>query len=130
MDEGIVEGPQQFGPMYVLLLQCFVEDLLTQVLVEEIAQMLLSFPLDPDKLTEDIIAETVYGASTTLNGRDYAKEFVKRRKEDVLARSKNSNGQSANGKPVSLADVVKAQPKTVQNDFGAFKVVKKKNKRP
>ncbi|KAL5495164.1 SMY2 [Sanghuangporus weigelae] len=101
----------------------------SSVQFEEIAQMLLSFPLDPDKATKEIIAETVYGASTTLNGRDYAEEFVKKRKEDVLSRSKGSSGQAANGKPASLADVVKAQPKQPQNDFGSFKVVKKKNKR-
>ncbi|KAL5535617.1 SMY2 [Sanghuangporus sanghuang] len=101
----------------------------SSVQFEEIAQMLLSFPLDPDKATKEIIAETVYGASTTLNGRDYAEEFVKKRKEDVLSRSKGSSGQAANGKPASLADVVKAQLKQPQNDFGSFKVVKKKNKR-
>ncbi|KAL5534141.1 hypothetical protein ACEPAG_602 [Sanghuangporus baumii] len=101
----------------------------SSVQFEELAQMLLSFPLDPDKATKEIIAETVYGASTTLNGRDYAEEFVKKRREDVLSRSKGSSGQAANGKPASLADVVKAQPKQPQNDFGSFKVVKKKNKR-
>ncbi|KAL5518843.1 SMY2 [Sanghuangporus vaninii] len=101
----------------------------SSVQFEEIAQMLLSFPLDPDKATKEIIAETVYGASITLNGRDYAEEFVKKRKEDVLSRSKGSSSQAANGKPASLADVVKAQPKQPQNDFGSFKVVKKKNKR-
>lgn len=90
--------------------------------------MLLSFPLESlkEESTVEIIAETVYGATTTLSGRDFAKDFVKKRREDVSSRSGN---QTANGKPPSLADVVKSQPKPVHNDFGQFKVVKKKGKR-
>ena len=95
--------------------------------VEEIAQMLLSFPLDPDSSTVELIAETVYGASTTVDGRRFASEFISRRKADSSSRA-GSQGQSSQG-VLSLADVVKAQPKSPQNEFGGYKVVKKKNKR-
>ncbi|EJD03862.1 uncharacterized protein FOMMEDRAFT_83784 [Fomitiporia mediterranea MF3/22] len=101
----------------------------SSVQFEEIAQMLLSFPLDPDDTTKELIAETVYGASTTLDGRQFMHEFVSRRKEDALGRSRGGRDQASSGKSTSLADVVKTQPKQAQNDFGAFKVVKKKNKR-
>lgn len=87
--------------------------------------MLLMFPIDPDASTVDLIAETVYGASTLIDGRRFAREFVTRRKDDQL----RSNGSGANAKTTSLADVVKAQPKQVQNEFAGYKVVKKKGKR-
>lgn len=97
--------------------------------VEEIAQMLLSFSLDPDPSTVELIAETVYGASTTLDGRRFASEFIAKRKADISSRSRGTTGSSStNGKPTSLADVVKSQPKPPQNDFGGYKVVKKKAK--
>ena len=86
--------------------------------------MLLTFSIDPDASTVDLIAETVYGASTLIDGRRFAREFVAKRKEDQ-ARSLGSGA----GKATSLADVVKAQPKVVQNDLSGYKVVKKKGKR-
>lgn len=102
--------------------------LLTIFTVEEIAQMLLSFPLDPDKATVELISETVYGASTTLDGRRFATEFIAKRKVDAATRRGAPGVSDANGRPASLADVVKAQPKPAQNEFGGYKVVKKKNK--
>ena len=88
--------------------------------------MLLSFPLDPDPSTLEIIAETVYGASTTLDGRRFANEFVAKRKVDAAGRMKGAPGLS-NNRPASLADVVKAQPKATP-EFNGYKVVKKKGK--
>ena len=87
--------------------------------------MLLMFPIDPDASTVDIIAETVYGASTLIDGRRFAREFVAKRKEDQA----RSQGSGANAKFTSLADVVKTQPKPPQNDLAGYKVVKKKGKR-
>ena len=86
--------------------------------------MLLSFPLDPDASTIEIISDTIYTNSTTLDGRRFASEFIAKRKAD--ARSK---GASASGKvkPISIADVVKATPKAAQPEWG-FKVVNKKKK--
>ncbi|KAF9473191.1 hypothetical protein BDN70DRAFT_886092 [Pholiota conissans] len=96
----------------------------SSVNVEEILSMLLSFPLDPDASTIEIISDTIYSNSTTLDGRRFASEFIAKRKAD--ARSK---GASASGtfKPISIADVVKATPKAVQPEWG-FKVVNKKKK--
>ena len=90
--------------------------------------MLLSFPLDPDPSTVELISETVYGASTTLDGRRFASEFIAKRKADAASRRGAPGLSDTNGRPTSLADVVKAQPKPVQNDFGGYKVVRKKNK--
>ena len=93
--------------------------------VEEIISMLLSFPLDPDASTIEIISDTIYSNSTTLDGRRFASEFVSKRKADANARSKGSAQSSV--KPVSIADVVKATPKAAQAEWG-FKVVNKKKK--
>ncbi|EJT51797.1 cytoplasm protein [Trichosporon asahii var. asahii CBS 2479] len=90
--------------------------------------MLLQFPIDPpasaraDQL--EIIADSVYASSSTLDGRRFAQEFFTRRKQDAQ--------RAASGRPVqkvsSLADVVKTQPKQASSDLG-FKVVKKKGKK-
>lgn len=90
--------------------------------------MLLSFPMDPDPSTVELISELIYANSTTLDGRRFASEFISKRKADAVSRSK---GASATGrtsaKPVSIADVVKATPKPAQPEWG-FKVVNKKKK--
>ncbi|KIM47935.1 hypothetical protein M413DRAFT_439631 [Hebeloma cylindrosporum] len=100
----------------------------SSVNVEEIVSMLLSFPLEPDASTLEIISDTIYSNSTTLDGRRFASDFVARRKADAHARSKSSSipGKAA-AKPVSIADVVKAAPKAAQPEWG-FKVVNKKKK--
>jgi PERQ amino acid-rich with GYF domain-containing protein len=43
--------------------------------VEQFAATLLEMPLDPS-----ILAEAVYGYSTTMDGRHFADEFVRRKK--------------------------------------------------
>lgn len=96
--------------------------------VDEFITMLLQFPIDPpasaraDQL--EIIADSVYASSSTLDGRRFAQEFMTRRKQDAQ--------RAASGRPVqkisSLADVVKTQPKQPAADLG-FKVVKKKGKK-
>ena len=85
--------------------------------------MLLSFPLDPDPSTLELISDLIYANSTTLDGRRFASEFVSKRKVDA-----KSGAASASAKPLSIADVVRAQPKAVQNEWGGFKVVNKKKK--
>ena len=45
--------------------------------------MLLSFPLDPDPSTSEIISEMIYANSTTLDGRRFASEFINKRKTDA-----------------------------------------------
>lgn len=86
--------------------------------------MLLSFPVDPDSSTLEIISDLIYANSTTLDGRRFTSDFVSKRKADIT--SKRST--AAVGKPVSIADVVKTQPKPTQPEWGGFKVVNKKKK--
>ena len=88
--------------------------------------MLLSFPLDPDPSTTEIISDLIYANSTTLDGRRFAADFVSKRKADASTRSKAS--ANGGGKPISIADVVKAQPKQQASEWGGFKVVNKKKK--
>ncbi|KAG7090806.1 hypothetical protein E1B28_009890 [Marasmius oreades] len=98
----------------------------SSVNVEEIMSMLLSFPLDPDPSTTEIISDLIYANSTTLDGRRFAADFVGKRKADAMTRSKGTGGAGA--KPISIADVVKAQPKQQTSEWGGFKVVNKKKK--
>lgn len=51
--------------------------------VDDFIEMLLSFPLNPSPDVNDIIAEAVYANSSTLNGRQFAADFVARRKADA-----------------------------------------------
>ncbi|KIK96509.1 hypothetical protein PAXRUDRAFT_138292 [Paxillus rubicundulus Ve08.2h10] len=100
----------------------------SSVNLEEITSMLLSFPLDPDPSTVEIISDLIYANSTTLDGRRFASEYVSKRKVDTATARRGTAGTSgAGGKPVSIADVVKTQPKPVQQEWG-FKVVNKKKK--
>ncbi|KAH9947959.1 hypothetical protein B0H21DRAFT_299287 [Amylocystis lapponica] len=96
--------------------------------LEDITAMLLSFPLDPDPSTVELISDLIYASSTTLDGRRFASDFVSRRKADAASRPKGAAPISASGKSMSIADVVKAQPKPAQNEWGGFKVVNKKKK--
>ncbi|KAI0761683.1 hypothetical protein BD413DRAFT_238921 [Trametes elegans] len=100
----------------------------SSVNLEEITSMLLSFPLDPDPSTMEIISDLIYASSTTLDGRRFAAEFVSKRKADATSRPKGASTGSTSAKPISIADVVKAQPKPAQNEWGGFKVVNKKKK--
>jgi PERQ amino acid-rich with GYF domain-containing protein len=86
--------------------------------------MLLSFPVDPDPSTVEIISDLIYANSTTLDGRRFAAEFVSKRKADVASK----RGTVPAGKLASIADVVKTQPKPTQPEWGGFKVVNKKKK--
>ncbi|TFK57684.1 hypothetical protein OE88DRAFT_1651547 [Heliocybe sulcata] len=96
----------------------------SSVNLEEIASMLLSFPLDPDPSTLELISDLIYANSTTMDGRRFAADFANRRKLDASSRTKASGAKTP-----SIADVVKAQPKPAQNDgWGGFKVVNKKKK--
>ncbi|WVQ81229.1 hypothetical protein IAT38_003351 [Cryptococcus sp. DSM 104549] len=94
--------------------------------VDDFIQVLLSFPVDPpasaraDQL--EIISDSVYANSSTLDGRRFAQEFYTRRKADA---ARPASGAAGKQKIQSLADVVKTQPK---QDTG-FKVVKKGKKK-
>ncbi|TFK88525.1 hypothetical protein K466DRAFT_488754 [Polyporus arcularius HHB13444] len=99
----------------------------SSVNLEELTSMLLSFPLDPDSTTMEIISDLIYASSTTLDGRRFASEFVSKRKADATSRPKGAAAGGA-AKQISIADVVKAQPKPAQNEWSGFKVVNKKKK--
>ena len=92
--------------------------------------MLLSFPIDPPASSRpevlEIISDSVYANSSTLDGRRFAQEFFTRRKADAT-RPVNI-GAKPSTKISSLADVVKTQPKAPASDAG-FKVVKAKGKK-
>lgn len=94
--------------------------------------MLLSFPLDPDPSTTEIISDLIYANSTTMDGRRFASDFVSRRKVDAASRPRTAAIPSTvSGRGTSIADVVKAQPKAQQgSEWGGFKVVNKKKKGP
>lgn len=96
--------------------------------VEEIVSMLLSFPMDPDPSTVELISELIYASSTVLDGRRFASEFTSRRKADAASRPKGmGTAGKTTSKAISIADVVKAVPKPTQPEWG-FKVVNKKKK--
>jgi PERQ amino acid-rich with GYF domain-containing protein len=97
------------------------------LLVEEIMSMLLSFPVDADASTTEIISDLIYSNSTTLDGRRFASEFITRRKADAASRPKGISTGGA-GKAMSIAEVVRAQPKPTQPEWGGFKVVNKKKR--
>jgi len=116
------DTPVAPSPEFMKWLNDSLKQLNSSVNYEEIASMLLSFPLDGDATTVEIISELIYDNSTTLDGRRFAQEFITRRRAD--AASKKTSGRAP-----SIADVVKAQPKpSQQSEWGGFKVVKPKKK--
>jgi PERQ amino acid-rich with GYF domain-containing protein len=111
---------------------------LTWCAVDEFIQMLLSFPADPPASQKsdvaEIIADSVYASSSTLDGRRFASEWMTRRKADA---SRPNGGSSIKGLAAtaagkvggtSLADVVKMVPKPQSAESG-FKIVKTKGKK-
>lgn len=95
--------------------------------VDDFISVLLSFPIDPPAASRadqmEIISDSVYANSSTLDGRRFAQEFMAKRKADAAR-----PGGAAGGKKISsLADVVKTQPK--QTSDAGFKVVKAKGKK-
>ncbi|KAJ6574666.1 hypothetical protein B0H19DRAFT_1125145 [Mycena capillaripes] len=126
----VEEYPATASHEFVRWLNDSLKGLNNSVNVEEIMSMLLSFPLDPDQSTVELISDLIYANSTTLDGRRFAAEFVSKRKADAASRPKGTSVSGANaGKPVSIADVVKSQPKPpASSEWGGFKVVNKKKK--
>lgn len=68
-------------------------------------QMLLSFPLDPSPTVVEIISDSVYASSSTLDGRRFASEFVAKRKADAAnAKAQDAKQAGAWAGRVSLAE--------------------------
>ncbi|BFZ56389.1 kinesin-like protein [Savitreella phatthalungensis] len=57
---------------------------------EGFLQLLLSFGTDAGKETQEIISDSVYANSRTLDGRRFAQEWVRRRRDDL----RNGDGQN------------------------------------
>ncbi|CAG8570826.1 10207_t:CDS:2 [Rhizophagus irregularis] len=99
---------------------------LNDVNVEDFIQMLLTFPLDPPPATIEIIQESVYANSPTLDGRRFADEFIKRRKADAsglpLNSFLNTNTEGKSGKDTGTGNSNTKDDHSI-NSAGAFKVV-------
>ncbi|KAM0751904.1 hypothetical protein T439DRAFT_287944 [Meredithblackwellia eburnea MCA 4105] len=85
--------------------------------MDEFIQMLLSFPLDASADVLEIISDSVYANSSTLDGRRFANEFNDRRRLDVAARHPHlimKKAAAVPSKPSSMAEALKQaqQPKT------------------
>lgn len=69
--------------------------------------MLLTFPLNPDSAVMEIISDSVYANSPTLDGRRFAQEFVTRRKTDAKGQKAGTvqpASSTSAGRGGSLAD--------------------------
>lgn len=108
------------------------------VKVDDFIEMLLSFPLDPSPEVVEIIAESVYASSSTLDGRRFAADFVSKRKLDAGQNRNGSSAQSVKSSSLthglvnghayptrSASDVLKSAPAS-DDAYGGFKVVKAK----
>ena len=82
--------------------------------MDDFINLLMSFPLEADPLTLELISDTVYANSKTLDGKRFAADFVAKRKADARG-----------VRPPSMADAVKSVPQPKQAPE-QFKVVTKK----
>jgi PERQ amino acid-rich with GYF domain-containing protein len=83
--------------------------------------MLLSFPLDASADVLEIISDSVYANSSTLDGRRFANDFATRRKNDVAVRYPqifnkaglaSRPGVKSSGSMASVLAAAGTQPKT------------------
>lgn len=82
--------------------------------VDEFIQVLLSFPLDASSDVLEIISDSVYANSSTLDGRRFANDYAARRKNDVAVRYPQifakgkvvAASASSKGAPVSMAQAL------------------------
>ncbi|KAF9134719.1 hypothetical protein BGW39_006142 [Mortierella sp. 14UC] len=97
---------------------------LRNVVLEDFIQMLLSFPLNPDPLTVEIIQDSIYANSASLNGRQFADEFIKRRKADAYL-----NGVAPISASAHSGNHSGSNSGSNAGHDGSFKVVSKKGKK-
>ena len=108
--------------------------MLTERIVDEFVQTLLLLPLETE-----IISDSVYAHSQTLDGRRFAEEFVRRRKladkgvVDPAPNGTTPTSATDNKSGGGWSEVAKKGPASAAKDetTSAFKVVaaKKKGKR-
>jgi PERQ amino acid-rich with GYF domain-containing protein len=100
------------------------------LLDDEIYQMMLSLPPN-ESTTQEIISDTIYTHSSTLDGRHFAEEFLKRRKALGNALDIPLPTSSGTMSPGSWNEVIKKEK--VKDQSGewnsAFKVVAGKKTR-
>ncbi len=76
--------------------------------VDEFIQMLLTFPVEPGTAARgdvlEIISDSVYANSSTLDGKRFALEFYTKRKADAQIRVTAAATGKATAKVTSLAD--------------------------
>ncbi|KAJ5168492.1 uncharacterized protein N7482_004086 [Penicillium canariense] len=105
--------------------------------VDDFVQQLLFLPAEAE-----IISDSVYANSQTLDGRRFAEEFIRRRKladkgvvdpvsPSAFADQKNGGGWSEVAKKGSTAGITSSQQREEEDSSAAFKVVapRKKGKR-
>ncbi|GAA5898556.1 hypothetical protein JCM8208_004696 [Rhodotorula glutinis] len=98
--------------------------------LDEFIQMLLSFPLEASADVLEIISDSVYANSSTLDGRRFATDFTTRRKNDVAVRYPSIFAKGTvrtAGKPSSMAAVLAATPAPKVSEWN-IKVSQKKKK--
>lgn len=66
--------------------------------------MLLSFPVPLDKSVRELISDSVYSSSRTLDGRHFADAFADRRQADAKAMMKLGSAAAAGGGATTSAD--------------------------
>jgi PERQ amino acid-rich with GYF domain-containing protein len=84
--------------------------------VDEILQMLLSFPVDNS--CSEIIQDIIYANSATMDGRRFASDFITRRKADMDGKLN-----------VVLPKSSMVNDNNSSNSVSEFKVVTKKGKK-
>ncbi|KAF9104960.1 hypothetical protein BGX29_000934 [Mortierella sp. GBA35] len=95
------------------------------VVLEDFIQMLLSFPVNADANTAEIIQDSIYASSQSMNGRHFANEFIKRRKADAYPNGMGPTGASTNS---GNHNTNNSHSNNSGHD-GSFKVVSKKGKK-
>ncbi|GJN87809.1 hypothetical protein Rhopal_000764-T1 [Rhodotorula paludigena] len=99
--------------------------------LDEFIQMLLSFPLDASADVLEIISDSVYANSSTLDGRRFANDFATRRRNDVAVRYPSIFAKGAvrtAGKPTSMAAVLAATPQPAKQEWNVKVSTKNKKK--
>lgn len=93
--------------------------MLTCLAVDDFISMLLSFPVPLDKSVRELVSDSVYSASRTLDGRHFADAFADKRLADTKAIKAGKAQPAATGlgsiaaaapKQPSAADVLKFVP--------------------
>lgn len=130
--------PDAISPEFLGWARSALKGLNPGVNFSEFLQLLLSFGTDGGKDTREIISDSIYANSATMDGRRFADEWSKRRKEDL----KNTNGQnksiseltstlaSSSASANDWSDVVKTKPgkqDTEEEWNSSFKVQAKKS---